>query len=147
MRCLVYIDLNMVRAGVVKYPCNWAESGYGEIQNPRKRYAVIDTSALLTLTNCRDLLHLQTEHAHQVKPELASDRNRRDAAFSESLAVGNREFVEEVRRKLGAKARARGVVEQKDTIALREPRPSYGSHFGRGKAILSPGNNPYTDRC
>jgi putative transposase len=147
MRCLVYIDLNMVRAGVVKHPCDWAESGYGEIQGPRKRYAVIDTSALLTLLNCRDLAHLQTEHAHQLKSVLASDRNRRDACFSESLAVGNREFVEEVRRKLGAKARARSVVEEEDTTALREPRPSYGPHFGREKAILSPGNNPYTDRC
>ena len=146
MQCLVYIDLNMVRAGVVKHPCEWAESGYGEIQDPRKRYAVIDTSALLTLLNCRDLVHLQYEHTDQVRSMLASDRNRRDGRFSESLAVGNREFVEEVRRKLGAKARARGVVEQEDTIALREPRPSYGPHFGSEKAVLSPGNNPNTGK-
>ena len=26
-RCLVYIDLNMVRAGVVKHPAEWAHSG------------------------------------------------------------------------------------------------------------------------
>ena len=33
-RCLVYIDLNMVRAGVVNHPSEWPFSGYGE-----KRYA------------------------------------------------------------------------------------------------------------
>ena len=31
-RCLVYIDLNMVRAGVVSHPVEWAHSGYPEIQ-------------------------------------------------------------------------------------------------------------------
>jgi putative transposase len=30
-RCLVYIDLNRVRAGVVDYPVNWKHSGYQEI--------------------------------------------------------------------------------------------------------------------
>jgi len=33
-RCLVYIDLNMVRAGVVNHPAEWAYSGYREIQEP-----------------------------------------------------------------------------------------------------------------
>lgn len=28
MRCLVYIDLNMVRVGVVKHPSEWEMSGY-----------------------------------------------------------------------------------------------------------------------
>ena len=27
-KCLVYIDLNMVRAGVVSHPQKWAEGGY-----------------------------------------------------------------------------------------------------------------------
>ena len=31
-RCLVYIDLNMVRAGAVKHPSEWAHCGYSEIQ-------------------------------------------------------------------------------------------------------------------
>ena len=41
-RCLVYIDLNMVRAGAVSHPLKWLRSGYREIQEPPKRYAVID---------------------------------------------------------------------------------------------------------
>jgi len=40
LRCLVYIDLNMVRAGVVKHPAEWPFSGYDEIQNQR-RYSFI----------------------------------------------------------------------------------------------------------
>jgi len=42
IQCLVYIDLNMVRAGVVTHPREWPFSGYHEIQKPRMRYGLID---------------------------------------------------------------------------------------------------------
>ena len=45
-RCIAYIDLNMVRAGVVSHPSDWQFGGYNEIQNPRKRYAIINYSPL-----------------------------------------------------------------------------------------------------
>jgi len=32
LRCIVYIDLNMVRAGTVNHPSKWEFSGYNEIQ-------------------------------------------------------------------------------------------------------------------
>jgi putative transposase len=37
-RCLVYIDLNMVRAGVMKHPEEWDHGGYHEIQRRRQFY-------------------------------------------------------------------------------------------------------------
>ncbi len=42
VRCLVYIDLNMVRTGVVKHPAEWEMNGYREIQNRPDRYTIID---------------------------------------------------------------------------------------------------------
>ena len=48
-RCLVYIDLKMVRAGVVEHPAEWEHSGYCEIQEPLERYAVIDVRGLSAL--------------------------------------------------------------------------------------------------
>ena len=39
----------MVRAGVVSHPVEWAHSGYREIQEPPKRYAVIDLEGLAAL--------------------------------------------------------------------------------------------------
>lgn len=36
IQCLVYTDLNMVRAGVVSHPHERDESGYKEIQQPRR---------------------------------------------------------------------------------------------------------------
>jgi putative transposase len=48
-QCLVYIDLNMVRARVVNHPSKWAHSGFVEIQKPPKRYGIIDLGELSAL--------------------------------------------------------------------------------------------------
>ena len=39
---ITYIDMNMVRAGVVEHPRRWEFCGYNEIQNPRKRKGIIE---------------------------------------------------------------------------------------------------------
>jgi hypothetical protein len=41
-RCLCYIELNMVRAGVVSHPREWEWVGYHEIMGQRKRYRLLD---------------------------------------------------------------------------------------------------------
>lgn len=43
-RCIVYIDTNMVRAGVGCNPSKWSFSGYNEIQDPRRKNILIDYS-------------------------------------------------------------------------------------------------------
>ena len=48
-RCVVYIDLDMVRAGVVKHPRERENSGYREIQKPPSRYGIIDLLELNAL--------------------------------------------------------------------------------------------------
>ena len=35
MRCIVYVDLNMCRTGVVRHPEQRAHGGYNAIQHPR----------------------------------------------------------------------------------------------------------------
>ena len=49
-RCLVYIDMNMVRAGVVDHPSNWIYSGYNEIQKPRRKNILIRYDVLMKLS-------------------------------------------------------------------------------------------------
>jgi hypothetical protein len=53
-RCLVYIDLNMARAGVVNHLGKWKESGFREIQKPPKRYAIINLQSLSELCGFAD---------------------------------------------------------------------------------------------
>src|SRR5690606_27539157 len=70
IRCLVYIDLNMVRAGVVRHPSQWAHGGYREIQAPPTRYRIIDMDSLVALTGAADLHALQLIHRQWVEVDL-----------------------------------------------------------------------------
>ena len=62
IRCLVYIDLNMVRAGVVQHPSQWAFGGYTEIQNPPVRKRVIDIERLMKLCGVDETEEFQKVH-------------------------------------------------------------------------------------
>ena len=62
-RCLVYIDLNMVRAGIIRHPEKWPHCGYHEIQQPPKRYRIIDQSVLLEI--CQFGSHADLQFAHR----------------------------------------------------------------------------------
>jgi len=54
-RRLTYMDMNMVRAGVVAHTGDWPHSGYREIQYPPSRYRIIDMEPLMTLLEFDDL--------------------------------------------------------------------------------------------
>ncbi|VTR64544.1 hypothetical protein DESC_190161 [Desulfosarcina cetonica] len=53
-RCIVYVDLNMVRAGVVSHPSEWKWGGFHEIQSPKNRYRLIDHDMLKGFLNIED---------------------------------------------------------------------------------------------
>jgi len=61
-RGLVYIDLNMVRARVVTHPSDWTHSGYREIQNPPRRYRIIDLRELSSLSGFAGVTDFQQAH-------------------------------------------------------------------------------------
>ncbi|MGB7951234.1 MAG: hypothetical protein WCH75_26430 [Candidatus Binatia bacterium] len=110
-RCLIYIDLNMVRAGVVSHPVEWGHSGYREIQEPPKRYAVIDLEGLAAMcgfTNPRDF---QRAHREWIEQAMENGGAPREDRWSEALAVGSLAFVERVKNNLGVKAAHREVLE------------------------------------
>lgn len=69
-RCLVYIDLNMVHAGVVQHPSEWESSGYREIQSPPQRYAIIDLAELSSLCGFKDVERFQEAHRQWVADAL-----------------------------------------------------------------------------
>jgi putative transposase len=124
-RCFTYIDLNMVRAGVVDHPRDWQESGYQEIQNPPGRYRIIDRRALAELlaVDERDLDRVQNEW---IDLRLGEGELEREGQWSEAVAVGRASFVEGVKDRLGQRARYRQIEENDGTWLLREPSGAYG---------------------
>ncbi len=140
MRCLVYIDLNMVRAGVVSHSRQWPFSGYNEIQNPPQRYALIDRKTLVKMYSACDIEQLRRDHKSRVEETVKSAKAKREPIWSEAIAVGDKVFVEETKEKLGFKARGRKVVANEDRFMLRESQIPYNAVSGPQKSPLSPKN-------
>jgi len=90
---MVYIDLNMVRAGVVSHPSEYKSSGYTEIQNPPRRYNIINREVLLDYFSMRNEGDFQQEHRGWVNYELKHSSLTRNRDWSESIAVGDKEFT------------------------------------------------------
>jgi putative transposase len=145
LACMVYIDLNMVRAGVVRHPEEWVFSGYHEIQNPRLRSSCIDFQSLLELYHVvqvdqiQEICRLQVEKALRFRGEALS----RDDKWSRSVAVGSEEFVRQVKEGLGFRARGLDIQEYGGAWLLKEPTAAYDSlpNVFKGKNVEISGEN------
>ena len=104
IRCLTYIDLNMVRAGRVKHPSEWKQSGFNEIQQPPKRFQIINRVRFCELTGVIDVNKLSAEHAQWINQALASKNHQREEKWTTSLAIGSHSFAEGYLDKAGGKA-------------------------------------------
>jgi putative transposase len=96
-RCIVYIDLNMVRAGVVKHPSHWKVCGYSEIQSAGMRYRIIDLDALCVLTETSSPAALRQSHRRWVEEALEHEGLTRQPDWTETVAVGPDSFVRRFR--------------------------------------------------
>ena len=133
IRCLAYIDLNMVRAGVVRHPGEWMYGGYNDIQNPKQRYSLINRQKLRALLGIKDNDQLSESHRKWVEEVLKNGTNQRDAKWTESIAVGDKKFVMETKAKLGAKAMGRKALENSTGYELKESQSSYNHVFAPEK--------------
>jgi len=140
LRCLVYIDLNMVRAGVVNHPGEWKESGFTEIQKPPKRYSIIDLQSLNDLSGFSDLRDFQRAHREWMGQGLENGLALRDDRWSKSIAVGSLDFVEKIKSELGFKAAHREFEPVGEAYALRESAETYGRNIGGKTGLLRPEN-------
>ncbi len=144
LRCLVYIDLNMVRAGVVKHPAEWPFSGYNEIQNPRKKNILIHYDKLMELCGAETYDALKQSHKTLVEEVLCADKQVRDEKWTKSIAVGSQDYVNHIKEQLGYLASNRTIRQTTETTTfhLQEPPASYNAFSGVGNDDMK-GDNVY----
>ena len=140
LRCLVYIDLNMVRAGVVSHPSEWAFGGYPEIQSPRRKCILINYEKLAKLSGCDSYSSFQHLHKNLISNTLENDRNKREARWSKSIAVGEKQFVTEIKKGLVSKALGRKIRSLDDGYQLREEILPYSADFDAENEGIVPKN-------
>jgi putative transposase len=129
VRCMVYIDTNMVRAGVVSHPSQWSFSGYNEIQEPRRKNVLIDYEKLRILIGSDSYDNLKSSHRGWVEEYLGNGAESRQDEWTASIAVGSESFVEKVKSKLGFKAKGRDITEGVGRYQLREEATPYNTLF------------------
>lgn len=99
-RCLVYIDLNIVRAGVVLHPKEWHQSGYAELQQPRGRRPIIARIELLRLLGFTSEREFRSIHRSWIENHLSAGLLRREPGWTEAIAYGTLEHIRQVKEQL-----------------------------------------------
>lgn len=110
LRCLRYIDMNMVRAGVVDHPEQWDWCGYREFFDMRRRYRLIDRERLFAALEATDHPEQLLETYRQSVEEAIVQRHfAREAMWTESLAVGSEAFVRAVEKTIRNRRRIKTI--------------------------------------
>ena len=126
-QCIAYIDMNMVRAGVVDHSIYWACCGYNEIQNPRVRKGIIDFDRLMELLGFKTHDQLKEAHFKWVERSMQTGNQGRETKWTQSIAVGSKPFIEKIKQVLGFKAIGRKIRGADDSFELRETMKPYGT--------------------
>ena len=129
-RCLCYIELNMVRAGVVSHPREWEWVGYHEIMGQRKRYRLLDLERLCWRLGTEDLEAVRRNLEASLAEALAREQVRREPCWTESLAVGSAGFLEEVKPLILSRQETEIVEAAEGVWVLREAVVPYGQERG-----------------
>lgn len=131
MACLRYIDLNMVRAGVVTHPSQWPWTGWHELADAeRKRARLVDRDALLARFEGTAWSAWQQHYRQYVDDAIHAGNMPRDARWTDAVAVGSASFVSRVEAQLLATDQRRRLerAEASDhSWILHEPPTSTGS--------------------
>ena len=92
-RCLFYIEMNMVRAQVVTHPTQWLGGSYKEHMGLRQRYRIVDFDSLYRCLACGTPDRSRSWYAATIEQQCRREPGAREAFWSESAAVGSREWI------------------------------------------------------
>ena len=145
LRCLVYIDLNMVRTGVVSHPSEWPFGGYNEIQKPRRKCVLVAYHKLTELTGFKTYDAFRKAHKEWVSESLANGNNFRQTQWTQSIAVGSKSFIETIKEKLGILAKGRKILENDGEFQLREDMGAYTANSDMENGDIGDQNAYYWD--
>ena len=100
-----YLDLNMVRAGVVRHPADWPWCSFAEWRSVRTRHQIFDRVALLRLLGGVGWPDLLQHQEHCIQQQLEQRRLERCPLWTESVAVGSEPFVRSVAQEVSGRQR------------------------------------------
>ncbi len=102
-RCMSYVDLNMVRSGVVTHPRDWKWCGYHEIIGQRQRNCLLSIDSLLDLLGGQSRIDFGKSYARGIDlmaghVGVGQYSLKRQPEWTEALAVGSQDFIKKIER-------------------------------------------------
>ncbi len=148
-RCLTYIDMNMVRAGVVAHPSEWPFGGYrelmreveGDASHERRRGLLVDTGKLMELAGAPDIRAHLARRSEWIDIAIRKGQIERDPIWTESVAVGSEKYLRGFQAELGHKIGVSEIVRAgvtDDSIVLRRTKGNPIFVFGGKNDGLRP---------
>jgi len=101
--CLFYIDLNMVRAGVVEHPAEWAFGSYNEFIEKTQRCCIINKVELIRSLGVDDFDNFKKWYLLTLDDKLRDMAASKQAFWSKAVAVGARDWLNKEAEKMGVK--------------------------------------------
>jgi putative transposase len=126
-RCLQYVELNMVRCGRVSHPREWEWVGYHEIMGLRERYRLLDLERLCWRLGTDDLGQIRKNLESSLAETMAQDQLKRQACWTEGLAVGSIGFLERIKPLILSRRETEIVEESAGVWMLQETPVAYGA--------------------
>ena len=134
--CLCYIELNMVRCGAVAHPRDWKWVGYHEIIGTWRRNRIIDLDRLCWRLGTANLVEVRENLERSLSDRIARDELKREAGWTESLAVGSTSFLEKIEPEISFRRKTEIVRTASDLWVLQECPISYGRENGPEKRAM-----------
>jgi putative transposase len=138
-RCLCYIELNMVRCGVVSHPREWEWVGYHEIMGGRRRYRLLDMDRLCWRLATEDVEEVRRHLEAALADTIGRGALKREPIWTESLAVGSAGYVEKIKPMVLSRRETQVIEMEEGVSVLQEVAPPYGRETvpkNAGKVIL-----------
>jgi len=145
LQCMDYIDMNMVRAGVVHHPAEWPFCGYYELMSGKQRYRLIAYEKLAKVLGVTSQKEISPMRQRSIKTILKKDILQRQKQWTESIAIGSESFVDSIKNKLSIRAKTRTVHQGNHNYQLRETADPYNTIFHAENGILRQKNDLFWD--
>ena len=129
-RCLCYVELNMVRAGVVRHPREWEWVGYHEIMGSRQRYRLLDLDRLCWRLGTADIEEVRGNLEAVLTEAISRGQLEREPSWTESLAVGSPGFLDEMKLLILSRREMEVVQTAAGLTVLQESPIPYGQERG-----------------
>jgi putative transposase len=95
-RCLFYIDLNMMRAGVTGHPAEWKHTAYHEFTD-RKRYKkIVNFTRLLNALEFDEPDTFRSWYINTLNSKLDCINFQRELYWSRAVAVGDEDWLNKI---------------------------------------------------